>query len=102
LFDWHPRLLAASLDNDEYSNWTTPYESLRMYCSVYHVLAMAIPPIAIIWLVLYHDSRDKVALTVVSIVSVLGLVVLSWASRGVQKQLTSLQSLVHRTDDEVA
>ena len=97
---WQPRLLAASLDNDEYSTWTTQYDLLRRFCGFYHVLALAIPPIAITWLVLYHDSRDKFALTVVSIVSVLGLIVLSWASRGVQEQLANLKSLVHRTGND--
>jgi hypothetical protein len=99
LHAWQPRLLSTALEHDEYSNWTTSYEWLQRLCSVWHVLALAIPPVAIVWLVLYNNSRDKFALAVVSIVSVLGLVVLSWVSRRVHDQLATLKSLVHREDD---
>jgi eukaryotic-like serine/threonine-protein kinase len=90
---WQPVLLEASLDHDEESDWSGLYEWLEGRCSFYHILALAIPPVAIIWLVVYHESRDKIALTVVSVVSVLGLLLLAWVSRGVQKQVDLLKSL---------
>lgn len=97
---WQPVLLEASLDHDEESDWTGLYEWVEQRCGFYHVLALAIPPVAIIWLVVYHESRDKLALTVVSIVSVLGLILLAWVSRGVQKQLGRLKSLFEPAREE--
>ncbi len=93
LYVWLPELLNASLDHDEETDWSGTVARLQTLCGFYHVLAISIPPLAIAWLVLYHNSTDKFPLAVVSAVSLLGLAVLVWVSQRIQDRLKLLSRL---------
>ena len=96
LYVWLPELLNAALDHDDATNWNPRLARLDRQCGFYHVLAISIPPLAVAWLVLYHNSDDKAPLAVVSMVALLGLVVLVWISRQVLRRLATLRQLSDR------
>lgn len=96
MYVWLPELLSASLDNDESTDWSPALARLQKQCGFYHVLAISVPPLAVAWLVLYHNSSDKTPLAVVSLVSLLGVAVLVWVSRRIQDRLDVLSSIAER------
>lgn len=84
LYIWQPKLLEAALEHDAQLDWTGPHQQLKKRCGFYHVLALAIPIIAIAWIVLVSDHEtDERSLTVLSVVALLGLFLLVWTSRQV-------------------
>jgi hypothetical protein len=100
LYVWLPELLNAALDHDRYADWSPIIRWLQRLAGFYHVLAVAAPLLAIAWLVLYHNSADKSPLAFVSLVSLLGLAVLVWVSRGVQDRLAGLEAVAGRLAGE--
>ncbi|MGI9516749.1 MAG: serine/threonine-protein kinase [Pirellulaceae bacterium] len=102
LYVYHPRLLEASLRYDENTNWSARHAWLERAAGFYHVLAIAVPIIGIAWLVLYHQAgdQDKGALTVLSVVSLLGLILLVWVSQQVRKRLEVLKSFDPPSDED--
>lgn len=82
---WQPRLLEAGLEHDAELDWAVEHVWLEKICNFYHVLAVAIPIVAIAWIVLVsrHDTDER-SLTVLSLVALLGLVLLVWTSQRVR------------------
>jgi len=97
---WQPRLLEIALQRDARLDWTDTHQRLERRCGIYHVLAVAIPIVAIAWIVLFsnHDT-DQRSLTVLSIVALGGLVLLVWTSQRVNYWLGLQQSFNPVPDD---
>ena len=100
LYVWQPRLLEAALNHDARLDWTKEHQLLQKLAGINHVLAIAIPTIAIAWIVLVSKSdTDDSSLAVLSIVALLGLVLLVWTSRRVEQCLKLQQSFDPVADD---
>ena len=97
---WQPRLLDAALEYDSRLDWSKEHEWLDRLSGFYHVLAVAIPIIAIAFIVLVsnHDTDDR-SLTFLSIVALAGLVLLVWTSRRVKYWLEVQESFNPKLDE---
>jgi hypothetical protein len=90
---WQPRLLEAALDSDARLDWSGHHRWLQKLCGFNHVLAIAVPIVAIAWIVLVSDhDTDERSLSVLSLVALGGLVLLVWISRRVNYWLGVLRS----------
>ena len=88
LHAWKPGLLELALRHDARLDWSKEHNWLEKLSGFYYVLAIAIPIVAIAFIVLLSDhDTDERSLSVLSLLGLLGLVSLVWTSRQVRHQL---------------
>lgn len=91
---WQPQLMNAMLSMTDSHSLKPRLNLLGWLLSFYQLLSAIIPLAAMTLLVTWGEAKNRFALSVLSVTSLLGSVVLFWLTKRLQNIVTTLQRLV--------
>ena len=92
---WQPQLMKAVLSTASKDSLRPRLNLLGWLLSFYQLLSAIIPLVAMTLLVTWGEAKNRFALSVLSVASLVGSLVLFWLSKRLQKIVATLQQLVH-------
>ena len=90
---WQPQLLRASITTPLDDATRGYLQKLTKLVPFYQLLSAVIPFVAISFLVIWGEARNRFALSVLSVTSMVGTVALLWFSKRLQTMVTAMQKL---------
>jgi serine/threonine protein kinase len=91
---WQPQLMKAMLFTTARHSLKPSLDLLGWLLSFYQLLSAIIPLVSLTLLVTWGEAKNRFALSVLCLASLLGSVVLFWISKRLQSIVTTLQQLV--------
>lgn len=90
---WHPRLMVASLEQPSGTGEQAEIISMERHVAVQQIIAVAMPLLAIAWLIWWGRAQNLYAMGMVIVMALGGLAFLVWIVRQVQLRLALVRSL---------
>lgn len=90
---WHPRIVRAAMSHDVLPKKANQIDVIRSRVTLYQVLAVATPMVAIAMLVNWRQSADTFTLGVLSTGALVGLVILGWTLKQIHQALAIVEKM---------